>query len=88
MTLNPARTGVALGAVIAAWHALWCLLVLVGAAQPLLDFVFWAHSLKSAFVVEPFDAVRAVVLLVVTFLIGWAMGAVFAVAWNRVHRRI
>jgi hypothetical protein len=40
---------------IGGWHIAWSLLVLIGWAQPILDFVFWAHMIKPVYFVKPFD---------------------------------
>jgi hypothetical protein len=37
----------------------WSALVLIGWAQPILDFIFWAH-IKPVYFVKPFDPMAAV----------------------------
>ena len=39
----------------------WSLLVLIGWAQPIIDFIFWAHMIKPVYFVKPFDPVAAAV---------------------------
>lgn len=82
---NPNKAGVVVGALIAGWHLLWSLLVLFGWAQPLLDFIFWAHMIKSIYVVRAFDPVAALTLIVITFISGYAFGFVGAILWNKLH---
>lgn len=83
---NLNKVGLVIGALIGSWHLLWSLLVLIGWAQPLMDFVFWAHMIKPIYVVKPFDPLAAVTLVVITAVIGYGFGFVGALIWNRLHR--
>ena len=84
---NPNKVGLVIGALIGGWHVVWALLVLIGWAQPILDFVFWAHMIKPVYVVRPFDAAAAVSLTVITAATGYLFGFFGAVIWNRLPRR-
>lgn len=84
--LNVKKTGCAVGLALGGWHLLWSILVAVGVAQTVLDFVFWAHFIVPIYKVEPFAVMRAVVLVVVTVIVGYLIGAVFASVWNRLSR--
>lgn len=84
--LNPNRTGLIGGVLLGGWHAAWSLLVAAGLAQPVLDFIFWMHLLKPAFVVEPFDLLRAVILVLVTSAIGYVLGLTFGWLWSATYR--
>lgn len=75
-----------IGALIGGWHGLWALLVLLGWAQPLMDFVFWAHMINPVYVVKAFDPKAAATLVVITFIMGYAFGFVGALLWNKLHR--
>jgi nucleotide-binding universal stress UspA family protein len=68
---NPNKVGLVIGALIGGWHFVWSLLVGIGWAQPILDFIFWAHMTKPIYFVKPFDAVAAVALIVITAVIGY-----------------
>ena len=84
---NPHKVGLVIGALIGGWHFVWSVFVLLGWAQPILDFIFWAHMIQQVYFVKPFDPVAAVTLIVITGVIGYIFGFVGAVIWNRLHRR-
>jgi hypothetical protein len=83
---NLNKVGLVIGALIGGWHGLWALLVLLGWAQPLMDFVFWAHMINPVYVVKAFDPKAAATLVVITFIMGYAFGFVGALLWNKLHR--
>jgi hypothetical protein len=85
--IDPVRTGLALGALIALSHLSWSILVAFGWAQPFIDFVFWMHFLKPPYVVQSFNLATAAILLVVTLSLGFVIGSIFAVLWNWIHKR-
>ena len=85
--VGPQKSGLVLGSLVGGWHFLWVIAVAVGWGQPLIDFIFWMHFLKPVFVVEPFAIGRAIVLILVTAAIGYFVGLVGAVLWNRLHTR-
>jgi hypothetical protein len=49
---------------------------LLGWAQPIIDFIFWAHMIRPVYVIKPFDPVAAVTLIIVTAAIGYIFGFV------------
>lgn len=79
-------TGLALGCLLGGMHLLWALLVASGFAQPVMDFIFWLHFIRPVYVIEGFNLARAAGLVALTGVIGYAMGATFALLWNRLHR--
>lgn len=82
MKLDPLKTGLGLGSLTAVMHLVWSLLVLLGLAQGWMDWVFSLHFLNNPFAVGSFDVVTTLTLLVVTALVGFAVGFVFANIWN------
>ncbi len=80
------KLGLALGSLFGGVHLLWALLVAVGWAQPLMDFIFWLHFVRPVYVIEGFDPLRAAGLVLFTSLVGYVIGCAFALLWNHLHR--
>ncbi len=80
-------TGLALGLVVGGLHLLWALLVASGVAQPLMDFIFHLHFIHPVYVIEAFDPLRAVGLVLLSAACGYVVGAAFALLWNGLHRQ-
>ena len=80
------KAGLVLGIVMGGWHLCWSMLVAVGWAQPLIDFVFWMHFIKPIYLIEPFTLARGAILVVVTSGIGFVIGSVLAFVWNTFHK--
>lgn len=79
------KVGSVLAAVLAGIHLFWSLLVVAGWAQPVMDFVFWAHFIRPVYVIEPFQLTRALALLCLTTASGFVLGTLFAWVWNALH---
>ncbi len=85
--MNAWRTGSVLGLVLGGWHLCWSILVTLGWAQPVVNFVFWMHFIKPIYVIQPFEIGRAVILILVTAAVGFVFGFVFALIWNGLHSK-
>jgi hypothetical protein len=85
--VNPNKVGLVIGALIGGWHLIWSALVLLHWAQPILDFIFWAHMIRPVYIVKSFDLSAAVTLIVITAVSGYVFGFLGAIIWNRLHRR-
>jgi hypothetical protein len=86
-TLQPQKVGLALGSMVGLLHLVWSLIVAIGLAQPLVDFILKVHMVEAKHTILPFSFWSALTLVVVTFLIGYVVGYVFAVVWNRVNEK-
>ena len=84
--INPLKAGVTFGALLGSYHVCWAILVALGWAQPLVDFVFWMHFIQPVFVVRPFNLAAAATLIVFTSIAGFISALLFALLWNILHR--
>lgn len=88
MRISPIRAGCIFGLFMATMHACWAALVASGLAQPVMDFVFWAHFLNSPFFIQSFEPLRAVVLVSLTFTVGLVMGTIAGFFWNMLPAKL
>lgn len=84
--LEKNKTGLVLGGFIAFWHLVWLALIAMGLAEPLLSFMMGIHHVLIDYSVLPFSPISAIMLLVIKFAVGYAMGWVFALIWNKITR--
>lgn len=84
--LEKTKVGLAFAALIGGWHLVWALLVLTNAAQPLIDFIFWAHMIRPIYIIAPFNPLAALTLVIVTSLGGYLFGSIGAFVWNKIHQ--
>lgn len=82
------KTGLVFGVFFSGIHIIWSALVLVGWAQPVVNFVFWAHMVNSSPVVMPFDIMAATTLVAITALLGYFVGCIVAIVWNKINQVI
>lgn len=84
--ISPHKTGLALGAFVGGLHLLWSVLVALDWAQPLINFIFIVHMVKPIYTVDSFSFALAGILVVVTAIVGYVVGRLFALVWNRIHQ--
>jgi hypothetical protein len=80
---NPHSFGLVLGIFLAVWHALWSLLVWVGAAQPLIGFIFRLRMITPPYKIALFNLGTAAALVALTAVSGYVVGSVVGFIWNR-----
>lgn len=81
---NEHAVGLTLGVVVGLMHLGWAIVVALGYAQGLLDWIFGLHFLDNSFTVMEFQMQEAVLLIVVTSLVGYVAGYAGTWVWNRV----
>lgn len=85
--LGQKKFALTLGSFAALGHLAWSILVVTGAAQGLMDWIYGLHFLNNPFRVGSFDLIKAVTLIIVAFIVGYVVGWIFAVIWNAMHKK-
>ena len=80
------KIGLIVGTFFGMMHLFWSILVAVEFAQPLSDFIYWAHFFNNPFIVAPFNLGTAFVLVIVTFCVGYIFGSLIGWLRNKFHR--
>ncbi len=86
ITIRPSRAALIFAILLGSWHLLWSVLVAAGWAQALIDFIFWIHFIRPVYVIQKFNIGIALLLISVTAAVGYAIGWIFAVLWNKLHK--
>ena len=88
--LHRHRTGMTFGIFFACLHALWAIALKISpdGFQSFLDWMFGVHFLKPIYVLTPYNTVKAVALIIITFASGYVLGWSFALLWNLYGRRL
>lgn len=84
--LDTKKIAMTFGLLLGGWHLVWSILIFIGVAQAVIDFVFWIHMLSVPIQVTAFTYTQSLLLIIVTFVIGYAVGWIFALVWNKIHR--
>lgn len=84
--INPSTTALSVGLILGLWHSMWVILVGLGLAKPLLDFILQLHFIEVQYQLAPYAALTALMLVAVTFAVGFVFGFLFAVIWNSLAR--
>jgi len=83
MEISKNKTGLTFGFLICSFHVLWSILVLLGVAQAFLDFIFNIHMLSLPIIVMPFNLIKSLGLIIITFFAGYIFGWLMAFFWNK-----
>lgn len=79
--LNANQVGLTLGLFAALVHLVWLIAVAIG-VQKLIDWVLLLHSIKLDLVLTNVVILNAILLIIIAFIGGYVVGAVFALIWN------
>ncbi|MDD5133508.1 MAG: hypothetical protein PHD81_04740 [Candidatus Nanoarchaeia archaeon] len=88
--LDANKLGLTLGIFIGGLHLIWALFILASTSltQKFLDWIFPLHFLNNVWQVSNFNAVYALMLVILTFLSGYVMGWIFAELWNYIDKKV
>ena len=70
------------GVLLAACHLGWLILVLTGVAKIVLDWILGMHLMTLSYSVLDFNYLSALILLVMTFVVGYVFGFILAAILN------
>ncbi len=85
--VNKHKLGLVAGIWLGLMHAAWAILVWVGVAEWFWDWVLGLHFLSVSFVMMDFNLWRALLLVVVTGVLGYIFGWVLGLVWNWAAKR-
>lgn len=83
MVVNSNRVGLAFGSFLALFHFVWSIIVALGWAQAVLNFIYSIHFLNNPFLIQEFNLGKALVLVCFTFVMGYIGGYVLSFVWNK-----
>lgn len=84
--MNKTRAGLILGAFLGLFHLVWAIMVAIGFAQAILDFIYKIHFLNNPFTIQAFSIGNAVLLVLVTAAVGFVGGWILAFLWNKLKK--
>ncbi len=89
MELNKNKTGIAVGLFLAIVHLLWALWIAISASslQSFLDWIFTIHMLEPVWFITQFSILNTIWLVIMTFVLGYIFGWLFALCHNWAHKK-
>ena len=84
--INRSKFALTFGIFGALIHLVWSVLVALGLAQPVMNFVYGMHFMANPYMVAPFSIGTAVGLIALGFVVPYIISSVFATIWNKVHK--
>lgn len=80
--VNKHSLGLAFGLFFGLAHLAWSILVAINWAQPLMDWILGLHFMQLSYSITPFGFGTALLLVAVTFAVGYVFGFLLAALWN------
>ena len=87
--MNKNKAGLVGGIFLGAAHLVWALAIAISPSlmQSLLDFIFRVHFISNGWQLSAFNFVEAVFLVVITFLVGYIIGWLFALVVELTYKK-
>jgi hypothetical protein len=87
MKFKPMTVALYTGLLVSALHLFWSVIVALGLGQIYLDWILGLHFIQNPFVVMPFSLGTMIILLVFTFAVGFVLGWVSTICWNKMVKK-
>ncbi len=85
--VNTHKLGLVLGGFAGLMHVIWAFFVAVGWAGPILSFIYRIHFIDFSFVIVDFSFGKAVLLVLITAVVGYIVGNIVGTIWNFVYKK-
>lgn len=85
-SINPAKAGLAFGAVLSLSHFFWETAVALGCGPVLLDIILRSHFIEPVLPMYSFNLGMAVLLIFFAASAGFVFGAIFGAVWNWLNK--
>jgi hypothetical protein len=85
--VNNNKIGLIFGLLMAIGHLIWALLVWIGLAQRLLDWIFSLHFIVNPYILMAFNFWKMILLIIITFIVGYIIGWILAALINWLHKK-
>jgi len=87
MKFHPMTVALYTGMFVSSLHLLWSVMVALGVGQIYLDWILGLHFIKNPYIVIPFNFGTMFTLLIVTFVVGFILGWVGTICWNKMVKK-
>ena len=84
MKTSPHALGLTIGALAGFIHLAWSLLIASGRAGTLVTYWMHLHMVDMPLTILPFNAGKAIILIIATAIVGYIVGYVGGTIWEKV----
>lgn len=87
MKLRPMTIALYTGLLVSSLHLIWSVMVALGLGQIYLDWILGLHYVTNPYEVMPFNVGTMITLLVFTFMVGFVLGWLGTIGWNKLMKK-